>query len=184
MFWRAVFVTLVLSVVGASAVGFGSSVNCKDLDCENCTSNSECAWYECNNTSYCFNSAQAPDKSCNKTNCSLPTPETTISTSAKPTTVAPTTVNTTANTTAAHTTPNTTTHAKTTKAATTVAPTHIATTMSNTTTTTTVSPPPKKKATFDAASFIGGIVLVLGLQAVIFFLYKFCKSKDRNYHTL
>ncbi|KAK7907758.1 hypothetical protein WMY93_016370 [Mugilogobius chulae] len=38
--------------------------------------------------------------------------------------------------------------------------------------------------TFDAASFIGGIVLVLGLQAVIFFLYKFCKSKDRNYHTL
>ncbi|CAL9692489.1 unnamed protein product [Knipowitschia caucasica] len=38
--------------------------------------------------------------------------------------------------------------------------------------------------TFDAASFIGGIVLVLGLQAVIFFLYKFCKSKERNYHTL
>ncbi|RXM30261.1 Sialomucin core protein 24 [Acipenser ruthenus] len=43
---------------------------------------------------------------------------------------------------------------------------------------------PHKKSTFDAASFIGGIVLVLGLQAVIFFLYKFCKSKDRNYHTL
>uniref|UniRef100_A0A452HTI5 CD164 molecule n=1 Tax=Gopherus agassizii TaxID=38772 RepID=A0A452HTI5_9SAUR len=47
--------------------------------------------------------------------------------------------------------------------------------------------PPKPaphKSTFDVASFIGGIVLVLGLQAVIFFLYKFCKSKDRNYHTL
>ncbi|XP_029352662.1 sialomucin core protein 24 isoform X2 [Echeneis naucrates] len=43
---------------------------------------------------------------------------------------------------------------------------------------------PRKNSTFDAASFIGGIVLVLGLQAVIFFLYKFCKSKDRNYHTL
>lgn len=43
---------------------------------------------------------------------------------------------------------------------------------------------PPKTSTFDAASFIGGIVLVLGLQAVIFFLYKFCKSKDRNYHTL
>ncbi|MGH0135706.1 UNVERIFIED_CONTAM: hypothetical protein FKN15_026190 [Acipenser sinensis] len=43
---------------------------------------------------------------------------------------------------------------------------------------------PHKKSTFDAASFIGGIVLVLGLQAVMFFLYKFCKSKDRNYHTL
>uniref|UniRef100_A0A3B5KZV4 CD164 molecule, sialomucin n=1 Tax=Xiphophorus couchianus TaxID=32473 RepID=A0A3B5KZV4_9TELE len=48
--------------------------------------------------------------------------------------------------------------------------------------TTTVAP--HKNSTFDAASFIGGIVLVLGLQAVIFFLYKFCKSKDRNYHTL
>ncbi|XP_047244367.1 sialomucin core protein 24 isoform X2 [Girardinichthys multiradiatus] len=43
---------------------------------------------------------------------------------------------------------------------------------------------PHKNSTFDAASFIGGIVLVLGLQAVIFFLYKFCKSKERNYHTL
>ncbi|EMP38039.1 Peptidyl-prolyl cis-trans isomerase-like 6 [Chelonia mydas] len=54
------------------------------------------------------------------------------------------------------------------------------------TTHTTESPPKPAphKSTFDAASFIGGIVLVLGLQAVIFFLYKFCKSKDRNYHTL
>uniref|UniRef100_A0A803JAV1 CD164 molecule n=1 Tax=Xenopus tropicalis TaxID=8364 RepID=A0A803JAV1_XENTR len=50
---------------------------------------------------------------------------------------------------------------------------------------TTIAPtPPSKKGTFDAASFIGGIVLVLGIQAVIFFLYKFCKAKDRNYHTL
>ncbi|XP_010079558.1 PREDICTED: sialomucin core protein 24, partial [Pterocles gutturalis] len=49
----------------------------------------------------------------------------------------------------------------------------------------TVTPAPSpRKSTFDAASFIGGIVLVLGLQAVFFFLYKFCKSKDRNYHTL
>ncbi|XP_008944338.1 PREDICTED: sialomucin core protein 24-like, partial [Merops nubicus] len=49
----------------------------------------------------------------------------------------------------------------------------------------TVTPAPAvRKSTFDAASFIGGIVLVLGLQAVVFFLYKFCKSKDRNYHTL
>nr|BAB22362.2 unnamed protein product [Mus musculus] len=24
----------------------------------------------------------------------------------------------------------------------------------------------------------------MGVQAVIFFLYKFCKSKERNYHTL
>ncbi|XP_068841202.1 sialomucin core protein 24 isoform X3 [Capricornis sumatraensis] len=54
------------------------------------------------------------------------------------------------------------------------------------TTNTTVTPTmqPMRKSTFDAASFIGGIVLVLGVQAVIFFLYKFCKSKERNYHTL
>ncbi|XP_010401350.1 sialomucin core protein 24 isoform X2 [Corvus cornix cornix] len=66
------------------------------------------------------------------------------------------------------------------------------TTMTSATTTpttagssTTVAPVPvPRKSTFDAASFIGGIVLVLGLQAVIFFLYKFCRSKDRNYHTL
>ncbi|KFQ57440.1 Sialomucin core protein 24, partial [Pelecanus crispus] len=49
---------------------------------------------------------------------------------------------------------------------------------------TVIPAPPSRKSTFDAASFIGGIVLVLGLQAVVFFLYKFCKSKDRNYHTL
>uniref|UniRef100_A0A8D0IAJ2 CD164 molecule n=2 Tax=Sus scrofa TaxID=9823 RepID=A0A8D0IAJ2_PIG len=54
------------------------------------------------------------------------------------------------------------------------------------TTNTTLAPTtqPMRKSTFDAASFIGGIVLVLGVQAVIFFLYKFCKSKERNYHTL
>ncbi|EHB08355.1 Sialomucin core protein 24 [Heterocephalus glaber] len=52
----------------------------------------------------------------------------------------------------------------------------------NTTLTPTLEP--VRKSTFDAASFIGGIVLVLGVQAVIFFLYKFCKSKERNYHTL
>ncbi|KAL2792418.1 sialomucin core protein 24 isoform 3 precursor [Daubentonia madagascariensis] len=59
-------------------------------------------------------------------------------------------------------------------------------TNSTDTTNTTLTPTsqPARKSTFDAASFIGGIVLVLGVQAVIFFLYKFCKSKERNYHTL
>ncbi|XP_034382824.1 sialomucin core protein 24 isoform X2 [Cyclopterus lumpus] len=61
---------------------------------------------------------------------------------------------------------------------------NISTAPSSTSTgTSTISPAPHKN-TFDAASFIGGIVLILGLQAVIFFLYKFCKSKERNYHTL
>ncbi|XP_069743652.1 sialomucin core protein 24 isoform X2 [Narcine bancroftii] len=59
------------------------------------------------------------------------------------------------------------------------------TTTSGITNGTTLAPPvPHRNSTFDAASFIGGIVLVLGLQAVIFFAVKFCKNKDRNYHTL
>ncbi|NXF31331.1 C16L2 protein, partial [Nyctibius bracteatus] len=37
---------------------------------------------------------------------------------------------------------------------------------------------------FDTASFIGGIVLVLSVQAVIFFIIKFIKSKDSTYQTL
>ncbi|XP_019403505.1 PREDICTED: CD164 sialomucin-like 2 protein isoform X1 [Crocodylus porosus] len=37
---------------------------------------------------------------------------------------------------------------------------------------------------FDTASFIGGIVLVLSVQAVIFFVIKFLKSKDSTYQTL
>ncbi|XP_028997175.1 sialomucin core protein 24 isoform X2 [Betta splendens] len=80
---------------------------------------------------------------------------------------------------------NSTTAAPTTSSNTTTTTSPTSTT-ANTTNTTSVSPTPAphKNSTFDAASFIGGIVLVLGLQAVIFFLYKFCKSKDRNYHTL
>ncbi|XP_062365222.1 CD164 sialomucin-like 2 protein [Cinclus cinclus] len=37
---------------------------------------------------------------------------------------------------------------------------------------------------FDTASFIGGIVLVLCVQAVTFFIIKFIKSKDSTYQTL
>ncbi|XP_030360118.1 CD164 sialomucin-like 2 protein isoform X4 [Strigops habroptila] len=37
---------------------------------------------------------------------------------------------------------------------------------------------------FDTASFIGGIVLVLSVQAVVFFIIKFIKSKDSTYQTL
>ncbi|XP_053254599.1 CD164 sialomucin-like 2 protein isoform X1 [Podarcis raffonei] len=37
---------------------------------------------------------------------------------------------------------------------------------------------------FDSASFIGGIILVLSLQAVVFFVVKFLKAKDSTYQTL
>uniref|UniRef100_A0ACB8FRI6 Uncharacterized protein n=1 Tax=Sphaerodactylus townsendi TaxID=933632 RepID=A0ACB8FRI6_9SAUR len=54
---------------------------------------------------------------------------------------------------------------------------------------TTASPPltgsPEfRPAGFDSASFIGGIVLVLSIQAVIFFVIKFLRSKDSTYQTL
>ncbi|PRD30364.1 UNVERIFIED_CONTAM: Sialomucin core protein 24 [Trichonephila clavipes] len=38
---------------------------------------------------------------------------------------------------------------------------------------------------FDAPSFIGGIVLALGLLAIIYVSFKFYKARtERNYHTL
>ncbi|XP_072211826.1 CD164 sialomucin-like 2 protein isoform X1 [Excalfactoria chinensis] len=37
---------------------------------------------------------------------------------------------------------------------------------------------------FDTASFVGGMVLVLSVQAVLFFILKFIKSKDSTYQTL
>uniref|UniRef100_A0A452FKP7 CD164 molecule n=1 Tax=Capra hircus TaxID=9925 RepID=A0A452FKP7_CAPHI len=74
--------------------------------------------------------------------------------------------------------------AKTTTLPSTTTTSTTATTSGTANTTLTPTIQPMRKSTFDAASFIGGIVLVLGVQAVIFFLYKFCKSKERNYHTL
>ncbi|XP_061452523.1 CD164 sialomucin-like 2 protein isoform X1 [Rhineura floridana] len=37
---------------------------------------------------------------------------------------------------------------------------------------------------FDSASFIGGIVLILSIQAILFFVVKFLRSKDSTYQTL
>ncbi|XP_073193091.1 sialomucin core protein 24 isoform X2 [Lepidochelys kempii] len=93
----------------------------------------------------------------------------------------------TAATTAANATTANITSATSPAASSAASSTPVLSTVSTPGTTHTTESPPKPaphKSTFDAASFIGGIVLVLGLQAVIFFLYKFCKSKDRNYHTL
>uniref|UniRef100_A0A8C8R6I7 CD164 molecule like 2 n=1 Tax=Pelusios castaneus TaxID=367368 RepID=A0A8C8R6I7_9SAUR len=54
---------------------------------------------------------------------------------------------------------------------------------------TTTSPPQTatpgfRPPGFDSASFIGGIVLVLSVQAVFYFIVKFLKSKDSTYQTL
>ncbi|XP_053123910.1 CD164 sialomucin-like 2 protein isoform X4 [Hemicordylus capensis] len=46
------------------------------------------------------------------------------------------------------------------------------------------SSPELRPAGFDSASFIGGIVLILSIQTVIFFVVKFLRSKDSTYQTL
>ncbi|NXI82022.1 MUC24 protein, partial [Rhipidura dahli] len=182
--------------------------------CINKTGLEGCQWINCDgNRSMCVNGTAKPSEyeACQaEIQCSS-SPLTSVPSSSSNTTVAPSNTttapsntttapsNTTtapSNTTTASsnttTAPSNTTTAHTPTANVTNATTHapLPTITSATTTptpsgTTTVAPVPvPHKSTFDAASFIGGIVLVLGLQAVIFFLYKFCRSKDRNYHTL
>ncbi|XP_020656996.2 sialomucin core protein 24 isoform X1 [Pogona vitticeps] len=151
----------------------GSYTNCSSCIAQ---SHLNCTWLQCtaDNNSYCTNTTKGGCTE-NLTCSDIPT-----------TSIAPIISNTTAA--AGNITNTTTSHPVSTMSPNTTVITSTA--ASNTTSTSgTVSPKPTSKpsprtSTFDAASFIGGIVLVLGLQAVIFFLYKFCKSKDQNYHTL
>ncbi|MGH0174530.1 UNVERIFIED_CONTAM: hypothetical protein FKN15_068073 [Acipenser sinensis] len=48
----------------------------------------------------------------------------------------------------------------------------------------TVPAPVYKQANFDLSSFIGGIILVLGIQSALFFIIKFFKTKDSTYQTM
>ncbi|XP_037304816.1 sialomucin core protein 24 isoform X2 [Pungitius pungitius] len=131
------------------------SAECTATLCDPCGPDNVCRWFNCSNASLsCLNTTLVPDNS----TCILNN----CSDNSTNSTVAPTQ---SANVTG------------------TTAPS--STTSGNVTQTTPIAPSPAPhNNTFDAASFIGGIVLILGLQAVIFFVYKFCKSKDRNYHTL
>ncbi|NXG06821.1 MUC24 protein, partial [Sakesphorus luctuosus] len=180
-------------------------------DCTSCmakdTNLADCEWMKCEgDKEMCVNKTEADAKnetSCKTVEqCSFPPPSSTPTPSSK-TTVPPSNA-TTATSNATTATSNATTASPATTAHTTIAnvtnatattraplpkttvtsPTTTSTTADTNATVTSPPPPAPRKSTFDAASFIGGIVLVLGLQAVIFFLYKFCKSKDRNYHTL
>ncbi|XP_039637471.1 sialomucin core protein 24 isoform X2 [Perca fluviatilis] len=131
------------------------SDNCSSLSCASCETTSGCLWVNCTESTFgCRNYSLAENETCTNASC---TGNSTIIPTAVPTPSGNSSVSTAPSSTSA----------------------------GNSTSTTPTSPSPApQKNTFDAASFIGGIVLVLGLQAVIFFLYKFCKSKDRNYHTL
>ncbi|XP_029984252.1 sialomucin core protein 24 isoform X1 [Sphaeramia orbicularis] len=191
MYSKALFFAVVFALVGASAAT--DSDGCSNQTCTQCETQTGCEWVTCGTSlPSCRNmTLLGVNENCTNTNCSEPPPITTAASSTAPlasTTASTPIVTTTSNSnTSEPTTENqnittavpTQTHNSTTTTTTTAAPSN-GTTISPLTPTTA----PHKNSTFDAASFIGGIVLVLGVQAVIFFLYKFCKSKDRNYHTL
>ncbi|CAN9507832.1 unnamed protein product [Ophioblennius macclurei] len=152
---KVLFFAVSLALIGAAAAA--NTDGCTPLSCTACGSTDGCQWMNCtsDSASICRNlTLMTGNETCTNTTCSA-------NGTVIPTTAPVPTIN--ATTTSSNTTgPNVTTASP---PGTTPVPIH-------------------KNSTFDAASFIGGIVLVLGLQAVIFFLYKFCKSKDRNYHTL
>ncbi|XP_034017859.1 sialomucin core protein 24 isoform X2 [Thalassophryne amazonica] len=177
MYFKVVVFAVVVVLFGTSSTI--DTDECATLTCEACEANPDCQWSNCSSsTASCVNmTVKAPNVTCTNASCTVTTVQPVSTTSPSP-------VVTTTSTNGSTAEPTTGTANSST-----VSPnsTTTTTTASSNTTTTTVtpsSPTPHKDATFDAASFIGGIVLVLGLQAVIFFLYKFCKSKDRNYHTL
>ncbi|XP_020863824.1 sialomucin core protein 24 isoform X2 [Phascolarctos cinereus] len=135
--------------------------SCKEYtNCSSCleSKNATCFWTVCNGPGYCSENAATPNCTVvnSSSNCLV---EPTASPSPTNSTAKPSP--------AASTTPAVSTVVTSGAANATVIPT-----------------PSTRKSTFDAASFIGGIVLVLSVQAVVFFLFKFCKSKERNYHTL
>ncbi|XP_067883305.1 sialomucin core protein 24 isoform X2 [Heterodontus francisci] len=161
----------VLLCWSAGLCGGAGKESCQDFnDCANCTSslnrtsaNLTCVWVVCEGDGKCSNSNITTNCTMlNETMCEAPA------------TATPTSTTNSSNSSASA--PSILVSTLVTLAPTTVTGTTNGTTL--------VPPQPHKKSTFDAASFIGGIVLVLGLQAVIFFAVKFCKTKDRNYHTL
>ncbi|KAM6405603.1 sialomucin core protein 24 isoform 2-T2 [Pluvialis apricaria] len=154
----------------------------------NCTTEEQCP---CNTTVSPSNTTVSPSNTTvSPSNTTVSPSNTTVSpsnTTVSPSNTTTESSNTTtaSSATTAHTAIANTTNATTHAPLSTTAMTSATATTSVPGTNATVTPAPSsRKSTFDAASFIGGIVLVLGLQAVVFFLYKFCKSKDRNYHTL
>ncbi|XP_013865472.1 sialomucin core protein 24 [Austrofundulus limnaeus] len=165
MYLKVVFFAAALALISAAVTT--DSDGCDALSCETCVNKTDCQWVNCTSTSQpnCRNITLFSNESCDIISCSSTNASTEAPTPASSMTSRVPVVSTTSNTNTSVSTP---------------APSNTSTTLMPNTT----ALPPHKNSTFDAASFIGGIVLVLGLQAVIFFLYKFCKSKDRNYHTL
>ncbi|XP_010733708.2 sialomucin core protein 24 isoform X1 [Larimichthys crocea] len=185
MYVRVVFLAVVVALAGASAAT--NSDDCSSLACDACGANPDCQWVNCTSMVGCHNmTLLGNNDTCVNVSCtasSTVAPHSTASvTTPPPITTSSSTLTTSNSSTSGNTTIPT---AAPTHSGNTTATISTSTSAGTNTSTTLVTPTAlPHKNTFDAASFIGGIVLVLGLQAVIFFLYKFCKSKDRNYHTL
>ncbi|RVE55830.1 hypothetical protein OJAV_G00230140 [Oryzias javanicus] len=174
---KVLFFAAAVALISAEAV---NADGCTSLSCEKCGITSGCQWANCTTMSFvgCVNATFAGENdTCTNASCAAFQSSTVQPSASSSPTPVPTTASsnssTTDNTTVTTVSPTPTGNFSTSAAA-----------PANSTATNAPSVIPPKNSTFDAASFIGGIVLVLGLQAVIFFLYKFCKSKDRNYHTL
>ncbi|XP_053155119.1 sialomucin core protein 24 [Hemicordylus capensis] len=203
--WVLLLAALASCLASPSGVIAQEKDACSKYDsCSSCVNNTDtlqanCTWFECTGSTKSFCTNAPTNLSCQSVSipgkCLVnPTSETNISTI---TTHAPTIVTPTGKANISTTSIPPTKHVPTTGNATTphgnaTSPHTMTTTSATKPTAATATTPPgtsspkpsPHKSTFDAASFIGGIVLVMGLQAVIFFLYKFCKSKDQNYHTL
>ncbi|XP_041089123.1 sialomucin core protein 24 [Polyodon spathula] len=138
-------------------------------DCHTCTNQTGCLWMACANETApaCGNSSLRNASQC-KTDCdaSDTTAMTKASTQSPNTTANGTTPHTPSNTTVV-TTSNTTIPAKTSAAS----------------ASTTASP--RTGSRFDAGSFIGGILLTLGMTAILFMGYKFsCAKREVQYRTI
>ncbi|XP_030055049.1 sialomucin core protein 24 [Microcaecilia unicolor] len=173
-------ISLLLPVASGDCGNFMSCEQCLNVTGSHLT----CLWESCNGSLSCVNESNV-GISCTAMNDSA------MCTGNETTSVTPSAISNVTTISPATTTGSNTTNSSTTAIAPTASTTPNVTSItpagnvtSSTITLTTVPPTHAPKSTFDAASFIGGIVLVLGVQAVIFFVYKFCKSKDRNYHTL
>ncbi|XP_032071433.1 sialomucin core protein 24 [Thamnophis elegans] len=185
-FWDTLACSLLLTVLASCLIPQSKAaveeVGCeRHINCSSCiaieSSQLNCTWLQCSDKTLtqCTNSTSThpgcTTVSENGTCTDFPVGTTTASHS---TTVTSPTGNTT----------NSTSTEKPILTTTTIATTSVITAKTGTSALIPTTKPSPHKASFDAASFIGGIVLVLGLQAVIFFLYKFCKSKEQNYNTL
>ncbi|XP_062896861.1 sialomucin core protein 24 isoform X1 [Mobula hypostoma] len=177
MRWAVLCSVALLWGVSLCADNCSEFKGCIDCNVNNTKANLTCYWQVCQGDGQCVTNVSSNCSTLNETMC----------TGSANTTVAPNVTSPTAhaNTSTAPVTSPTNSTNSTSGTTLTPATTTLTSTPAGTTNGTTVAPPmPHRNSTFDAASFIGGIVLVLGLQAVIFFAVKFCKSKDRNYHTL